>query len=91
MLHTAKGQCFVNTAGFPGLCFSLCLDVAVVYDNVSIAKIGFNRFSIKTTRLSWDLVYLQLAVNVYMILLQRLRETLKVIVAAWVLSDSTTA
>jgi Sec7-like guanine-nucleotide exchange factor len=33
----------------------------------------------------------QLAVNVYMILLQRFRETLKVIVAAWVLSNSTTA
>jgi hypothetical protein len=52
---------------------------------------GPTGFSIKTTRLSWDLVYLQLAVNVYMILLQRFRETLKVIVATWVLSNSTTA
>jgi hypothetical protein len=56
-----------------------------------LPKLGSMGFSIKTTRLSWDLVYLQLAVNVYMILLQRFRETLKVIVAAWVLSNSTTA
>ncbi len=42
MLHTAKGQCFISTAGFPGLFFSLFLDVAVVYDTVSIAKILYH-------------------------------------------------
>jgi hypothetical protein len=64
----------------------------LLYMTMSVLpKFWIMGFSIKTTRLSWDLVYLQLAVNVYMILLQRFRETLKVIVAAWVLSNFTTA
>lgn len=74
------------------VCASLSALMLLLHMTMSVLpKLGSMGFSIKTTRLSWDLVYLQLAVNVYMILLQRFRETLKVIVAAWVLSNSTTA
>ncbi len=77
------------------VCASLSALMLLLYMTMSVLPkfsiMGPTGFSIKTTRLSWDLVYLQLAVNVYMILLQRFRETLKVIVATWVLSNSTTA